>query len=158
MVRLDDLHPEEAQHMRGMGQRFSRMPLSETPFTTPPPLAEAKIALITSAGLHRRDDRPFRFGDMGYRIIPDDVDRADLIQTQVSVNFDRTHYQRDINVVLPLDRLRELADAGEIGGVSEWHYSVLGSNPNPFFLKDAAADLAQRMRDSGVDCAMLTPV
>lgn len=158
MVRLNDLHPEEAHHMRNMGQRFGQMPLGETPFATPPPLAEAKIALITSAGLHRRDDRPFRFGDQGYRVIPSDVDPNDLVQTQVSVNFDRTHYQRDVNVVLPLDRLRELAEAGEIGGVSEWHYSVLGSNPNPFLLKDAAADLAQRLRDSGVDCAMLTPV
>ncbi|MCY3568435.1 MAG: hypothetical protein OXH38_07380, partial [Chloroflexi bacterium] len=71
MVRLDDLHPEEAQHMRGMGQRFARMPLAETPFAAPPPLAEATIALSTSAGLLRRDDRPFRFGAMGDRILPD---------------------------------------------------------------------------------------
>ncbi len=158
MVRLSELHPEEAHHMRNMGKRFAQMPLDGTPFVTPPPLAEATIALITSAGLHRRDDRPFRFGDQGYRVIPNDVNPADLVQTQVSVNFDRTHYQRDVNVVLPLDRMRELAQAGEIGAVSEWHYSVLGSNPNPYLLKDAAADLAQRMRGSGVDCAMLTPV
>ena len=158
MVRLSELHPEEAHHMRNMGERFAQMPLDDTPFVTPPPLAEATIALITSAGLHRRDDRPFRFGDQGYRVIPNDVDPADLVQTQVSVNFDRTHYQRDVNVVLPLDRMRELAQAGEIGAVSEWHYSVLGSNPNPYLLKDAAADLAQRMHDFGVDCAMLTPV
>ena len=158
MVRLDDLHPEEAHHMRNMGERFAQIPLDSMPFVTPPPLAESTIALITSAGLHRRDDRPFRFADQGYRIIPSDIDPADLVQTQVSVNFDRTHYQRDVNVVLPLDRLRELAEAGEIGGVSEWHYSVLGSNPNPALMKDAAADLAQRLHDSGVHCAMLTPV
>ena len=158
MVRLNELHPEEAHHMRNMGERFEQMPLDDTPFVTPPPLAESTIALITSAGLHRRDDRPFRFGDQGYRAIPNDVNPADLVQTQVSVNFDRTHYQRDVNVVLPLDRMRELAQAGEIGAVSEWHYSVLGSNPNPYLLKDAAADLAQRMHGSGVDCAMLTPV
>ncbi len=144
--------------MRGMGQRFARMPLDGSPFVSPPPLAEAKIALITSAGLHRRDDRPFRFGEQGYRIIPSDVDPADLIQTQVSVNFDRTHYQRDVNVVLPLDRLRDLAEAGEIGGVSEWHFSVLGSNPSPILLEASAADIAQRLHDSGVHCALLTPV
>ena len=91
-------------------------------------------------------------------MIPSDIDPADLVQTQVSVNFDRTHYQRDVNVVLPIDRLRELADVGEVGAVSEYHYSVLGSNPNPALMKDAAADLAQRLHDSGVHCAMLTPV
>ena len=63
MVRLDDLHPEEAHHMRNMGKRFDQMPLSATPFATPPPLTESTVALITSAGLHRRDDRPFRFAD-----------------------------------------------------------------------------------------------
>ena len=158
MVRLSDLHSEEAQHLRNIGERFAQMEIGPTPWVTPPPLAESKIALVTSAGLHRRDDRPFRFGDVGYRVIPNDVDPADLVQTHVSVNFDRTHYQRDINVVLPLDRMRELVEAGEVGAVSEWHYSVLGASPDPSHLKAAAKDMAQRMHDSGVDCAMLTPV
>ena len=158
MVRLSDLHPEEAQHLRDMGGRFAQMEIGATPWVTPPPLSEAKIALVTSAGLHRRDDRPFRFGDTGYRVIPNDIDPADLVQTHVSVNFDRTHYQRDVNVVLPLDRMRELVEAGELGAVSEWHYSVLGASPNPANLRAAATDMAQRMHDSGVDCAMLTPV
>ena len=158
MVRLDDLHPEEAEGMRRAVERFQFPELSSTPWVTPPPLAESTIALVTSAGLHRRGDRPFRFGDAGYRVIPDDIDFAELVQTQVSVNFDRTHYQQDVNVVLPRDRLHELAAAGEIGGVSPWHYSVLGSSPNPLNLEAAAGDMAQRMRDSGVDSAMLSPV
>ena len=158
MVRLDDLHPEEAEGMRRAVERFQFPELSSTPWVTPPPLAESTIALVTSAGLHRRGDRPFRFGDAGYRVIPDDIDFAELVQTQVSVNFDRTHYQQDVNVVLPRDRLHELAAAGEIGGVSPWHYSVLGSSPNPLNLEAAAGDMARRMRDSGVDSAMLSPV
>lgn len=158
MVRLDDLHPEEAEGMRRAVERFRFPELGSTPWVTPPPLAESTIALVTSAGLHRRGDRPFRFGDGGYRLIPDDVDFAELVQTQVSVNFDRTHYQQDVNVVLPRDRLHELAAAGEVGGVSQWHYSVLGSSPDPLNLEAAAGDMAQRMRDSGVHCAVLSPV
>ena len=158
MVRLDDLHPEEAEGMRRAVARFRFPELGSTPWVTPPPLAESTIALVTSAGLHRRGDRPFRFGDGGYRLIPDDVDFAELVQTQVSVNFDRTHYQQDVNVVLPRDRLHELAAAGEVGGVSPWHYSVLGSSPDPLNLEAAAGDMAQRMRDSGVHCAVLSPV
>ena len=159
MVRLSDLHPEEAEHMlqRAEGLRRRQFDHAATPWIAPSSLAESKIAMITTAALHRRDDPPFRFADTGYRVIPDDIDRAELIQSHISVNFDRTHYQRDLNVVLPLDRMRELADAGEIGGVSPTHYSVLGAT-EAFLLEPSAAEMAQRMHDEGVDAALLVPV
>ena len=80
------------------------------------------------------------------------------MQSQVSVNFDRTHYQRDMNVVLPIDRLHELRDAGEIGGVSPVHFSVQGASPDAKTFEASAADMANRMRELGVDAAMLAPV
>ena len=158
MVRLDDLHPQEAANMLANAPRFGDIDHDATPWISPPPLAKSTICLITSAALHRRDDLPFRFGDSGYRLIPDDVDPADLVQSQVSVNFDRTHYQRDMNVVLPIDRLRELRDAGEIGAVSSVHFSVQGASPNARTFEASAADMANRMRELGVDAAMLAPV
>ena len=159
MVRLSDLHPEEAEHMLQRAEQLRRRQFDHdaTPWITPRPLTESKIALITTAALHRRDDPPFRFADSGYRIIPDDIDRNDLVQAHISVNFDRTHYQRDLNVVLPLDRMHELADAGEIGGVSPMHFSILGAT-EAFLLEPSAAEMAQRMRDLGVDTALLIPV
>ncbi len=159
MVRLDDLHPEEAERMRGRaeGLRRRQFDFDATPWITPPPLAESKIALITTAALHRRGDLPFRFADSGYRLIPDDIDRNDLVQSHISVNFDRTHYQRDLNVVLPLDRLHELEAAGEIGGVSPMHFSILGAT-EAFLLEPSAAEMADRMRDVGVNAALLVPV
>ena len=159
MVRLSDLHPEEAEHMLQRAEQLRRRQFDHdaTPWITPRPLTESKIALITTAALHRRDDPPFRFADSGYRIIPDDIDRNDLVQSHISVNFDRTHYQRDLNVVLPLDRMQELADAGEIGGVSPMHFSILGAT-EAFLLEPSAAEMAQRMRDLGVDTALLIPV
>ncbi len=159
MVRLSDLHPEEAAHMRARaaGLRRTNFDPDATPWLSPPPLAESTIALITTAALHRRDDLPFRFADTGYRLIPDDVDPADLVQSHISVNFDRTHYQRDLNVVLPLDRLRELAAAGEIGGVSPLHFSILGAT-EAFLLEASAAEMAERMRQLEVDAALLAPV
>ncbi len=159
MVRLSDLHPEEAEHMLQRAEQLRRRQFDHdaTPWITPRPLTESKIALITTAALHRRDDPPFRFADSGYRIIPDDIDRNDLVQSHISVNFDRTHYQRDLNVVLPLDRMHELADAGEIGGVSPMHFSILGAT-EAFLLEPSAAEMAQRMRDLGVDTALLIPV
>lgn len=158
MVRLSDLHPEEAAGMLAAAPRFGEIDHEATPWIAPPPLAESTICLVTSAALHRRDDVPFRFGDSGYRLIPDDVDPNDLVQSQVSVNFDRTHYQRDMNVVLPIDRLHELHEAGEVGGVSEMHFSVQGASPDAKTFEAAAADMANRMRELGVDAALLAPV
>lgn len=159
MVRLSDLHPEEAEHMlqRAEGLRRRNFDHDATPWITPPPLAESKIAMITTAALHRRDDPPFRFADTGYRLIPDDIDRDDLVQSHISVNFDRTHYQRDINVVLPFDRMRELADAGEIGGVSPIHFSILGAT-EAFLLEPSAIEMAERMKALDVQAALLIPV
>ena len=159
MVRLSDLHPEEAEHMRARadGLRRSGFDVDATPWIDPPPLAESKIAMITTAALHRRSDPPFRFFDVGYRMIPDDIDPADLVQSHISVNFDRTHYQRDLNVVLPIDRMHELAEAGEIGGVSPMHFSVLGAT-DAFQLEPAAAEMAQRMHELDVNTALLVPV
>ena len=159
MVRLSDLHPEEAQHMLGRAALLQRsgFDFDATPWLTPKPLRESTIALISTAALHRRDDPAFRFGDTGYRLIPDDIDPVDLVQSHISVNFDRTHYQRDLNVVLPIDRLHELADAGEIGGVSPMHFSILGATES-FLFEQTGAEMAKRLHALGVDAAMLVPV
>ena len=68
MVRLSDLHPEEAEHILQRAEQLRRRQFEHdaTPWIAPPPLAESKIALITTAALHRRDDPPFRFADSGY--------------------------------------------------------------------------------------------
>ena len=159
MVRLRDLHPEEAEHMLQRAAQLRRREFDHgaTPWIVPRPLAESRIAMITTAALHRRDEPPFRFADSGYRVIPDDVDPNDLVQSHISVNFDRTHYQRDINVVLPFDRMHELEAAGEIGGVSPLHFSILGAT-EAFLLEPSAIEMAERMKEVGVDAALLIPV
>ena len=89
------------------------------PDTTPwsslgKPLSQAKISLVTSAGLHLRDDQPFigdpKGGDTSYRIIPSTAKAADILQSHVSIGFDHTAIMRDVNVTLPMDRVRELVD------------------------------------------------
>src|SRR6476661_5043462 len=86
------------------------------PWQAGPPLARRRVAIVSTAGLHLRGDRPFelRGGSAGdfpgdYRVIPSDADAGDLLMSHVSVNFDRSGFQQDWNVVFPLDRLRELA-------------------------------------------------
>jgi D-proline reductase (dithiol) PrdB len=128
-----------------------------TPWADGPPLAERRIALIATSGLHRRDDPPFTAGSGEYRIIPDDTDMDDLVMSHISTNFDRTGFYRDLNVVFPIDRLRELRDEGVIGSIASRHYSFMGATP-PEVMEPLARDLAAIMREDAVGGIVFCPV
>src|SRR5947209_5394758 len=105
----------------------------ETPWTRPgTSLAEARRGLVTTAGLHRRGDRPFVAADSTCRVFRTDALPRDLVQSHVSIGFDRTAIQRDINVVLPLDRMRELVEQGAIGSLGPNVYAFMGAQRPPY--------------------------
>ena len=98
-----------------------------TPFTRPArPLAACRLAIVTTAGLHRRGDRPFGPADQTYRAIPADTPAADIVQSHTSIGFDRVPIIRDLNISFPLDRVRELVGRSELGGLGPHHYSFMG--------------------------------
>ncbi len=154
MARLDRMSPRLQEH-------FLNMPcpaFDGAPWVAGPPLAHRKVALISTAGLHRRDDRPFSPGSLDFRTIPADTPPDELVMSHVSTNFDRTGFQQDWNVVFPLDRLRELAAAGVIGGLAQDHYSFMGAIGDTLALEPRARELAKIMQAEGVDAALLVPV
>ena len=112
MVRLHDLPADERNHLLAK----ICLPFATQPWVMGPPLAERRVALISTAGLHARDDRHFFTRTGAYRVIPGDLTGAEVVMSHASVNFDRTGFQQDINVVFPIDRLRELCDEGVVGG------------------------------------------
>ena len=127
MARLSDMPDWERDNFLN---KIPTLPAFDgDPWVTGPPLAERRIAIVTTAGVHVRGDRTFGAGahGMDYRVIPADVDDADLIMSHQSVNFDRSGFQADVNVVLPLQRLKELADDHVIGSVADFHYSFMGA-------------------------------
>ena len=67
MPRLEDLSDTARQgHLN-----FPAMEHDDAPFAPlSKPLSEAKLALVTTAGLHLRGDAPFSSGDQTYRVIP----------------------------------------------------------------------------------------
>ena len=89
------------------------------PFVVGPPLAQRRVAIVSSAALIRRGDKPFPFGSAECRFLPASMQAGDILTSHVSINFDRAGFQRDLNVVYPIDRLRELAAEGVISGVAE---------------------------------------
>ena len=154
MVRLSDLDPGSAQHLLDK----ECPPFETSPFVTGPPLAKRRVAIVTSAGLHRRDDRNFSLRDLSYRVIPGDIATAELVMTQSSVNYDRTGFQQDVNVVFPIDRLRELENAEEIGEVADYHYAINGAGWLPHEIEPTARELAGLLKEDGVNAVLLVPV
>ena len=128
-----------------------------TAFTIPKPLSECTVAVVTTASLHHRDQADFSAGDTSFRLL--DGSRRDFVLGHWSPNFDASGYSMDFNVVLPLDRLDELAATGSIGGVANRHVSFAG---NQFELStvrlDSGPQAAQLLLADGVDVVLLTPV
>jgi D-proline reductase (dithiol) PrdB len=155
MARLSDLPEWERPHHL---DKIKALPdYGATPFASGPPLKRRRVAIVTTAGLHRRGDRPFEVGSADYRVIPGDTDAGDLVMSHISVNYDRSGFQEDVNVVFPIDRLRELAADGTIGSVSDFHYSFMGASQG-HTLEAKARELAGLMKRDGVDAVLLTPV
>ncbi len=153
MARLDQLPEPERSFLAALEcPTYDRHP-----WATGPALSARRVALISTAGLHRRDDRPFTPMAGDYRVIPGDATATDLVMSHVSTNYDRTGWQQDWNVAFPLDRLRELADEGVIGSVADYHYSFMGAT-DPARMEDTARELAGLLKKDQVDAALLVPV
>jgi D-proline reductase (dithiol) PrdB len=96
--------------------------------------------------------------DTGYRVIDGTLSAADLVMTHSSTNFDRSGFQQDVNVVFPIDRLREMEAAGEIGSVARYHYSVMGAGWLPHEIAPTAEELAGLLKEDAVNAVLLSPV
>jgi len=128
-------------------------------FTTPVPLQEAKVAIVTSAAIHVDGDTGWEpNADPQFKVI-DDASR-DLQLSHFSPNFDRSGFHSDINIVYPVDRLRELADRGVIGSVAPHHYAFAGNQDDTVsgIRLDTGPRAAKQMLEDGVDVVLLTPV
>lgn len=153
MVRLKQYNEHERAHLLNLPCPT----FDQTPYVTGIPPETARVAIVSTAGLHRRSDQPFAMGETGYRVLPVDVEPGDLLMSHVSTNFDRTGFQLDVNMVLPLDRLKELAEQGAISSVANFHYSFMGAS-DPMGMEQEARSLATILKQDQVDCILLVPV
>ena len=157
MVRLADLSEPERDYL--LGRLALLTGFDRRPWVRCGPLERLRIAIVTTAGLHRREDRPFAdgAGAADYRVIPGNVAANELVVSHLSVNFDRTGFQQDMNVVFPLDRLHELSRERIVGGVGDYHYSFMGAAPHEQ-LEPKARTLAGLLKKDHIDAVLLTPV
>ena len=153
MVHWDDI----PAGLRDIMRAPRRGPFEQTPWVEAPKLMDARVAIVTTAAIHRAADRPFTGHEGDYRIIPGDVDYGSLAMTHSSINFDRSAYQQDVNVCFPLEHLHALARAEEIGSVAGWHYSFMGSTA-PERMEAAAREVSQSLVGDGVNLVLLVPI
>ena len=159
MPRLEHL-PETA---RNVILTFPAQVNHATPWTPlRRPLSRARVALVTTAGLHLRGDTPFisdhKVPDQSYRRLPSAAPLAEIVQSHSSIGFDRSGIQRDLNVTYPVDRLRELRERGAIGNLAESFYSFMGALRTWNVLEgETGPQVAELLKQDGVDVVLLTP-
>ncbi len=135
-----------------------------SPFSKP--LSEARIALVTTAGINVRGEAPFEYdrewdhpmwGDPTYRTLPRDL-RQEQVQTgHLHINND--DIDRDVNIALPVHRMLELEAAGVIGSLAPRSFSFMGYQPDTTEWRERyAPEVAGKLRDAAVDGVLLTPV
>lgn len=126
----------------------------------PKPVEECRVALVTTAGVHRASDPAFdirsRNGDASYREIPSDTSFDNLRLSHVGYNTRRV--SQDINCVFPLERLRELETEGVIGPLNHRHFSFMGYIPiTEPLIKETGPEVAEKLKTDRVDLVLLAP-
>jgi len=128
-------------------------------FNTPSkPLAESKVALIASGGVYRVGDIGFTHkDDLTHREIPVDAPTDELRVTHFA--YDQTSAEADINAVFPIDALRSMDSAGEIGSLADVSLTFMGGIYSQRRLGETLIPaIVERVQELEADIALLVPV
>ena len=139
---------------------ISEVPVPQQPphvWTEPPQtLSNTKVALVSAAGIHLKDQEPFNVaGDNTYRQIPGDIDSDKLTVTHGG--YDHKDVRKNINCMFPVDRLQELSEESVIGGLSDYHIGFMGGGGDfDAFSNDIGPEIAEQLKKARAGAAILT--
>ena len=132
----------------------SKQPIPFTPLTKP--LSECRIALISSGGMMYRDQPRFHREDASYRRIPKNARREDL--SVWHFGYPTRDAELDPNCVLPLEPMRELEAAREIGALVDPVFSFMGGVYSARKIRDELApQILDELRRAHADAFFLVP-
>lgn len=142
---------------------FKPLEFDDVPWSSSiPSLKSATVAMVTTAGVHHKDQKPFdmndRDGDPSFREL--DVTRPLSTLMITHDYYDHSDADKDINVVFPIERLREFEKEGMIGKVADTHYGFMGHIVNrhiPSLMDTYAPRVARNLQEDGVNLVLLTP-
>ena len=152
----------------GLAKRFidayepwaSGEPTPWTPVTKP--LSTCRVALVTTSGVHHSSQQPFDMadsaGDPSFR----EIDAATISNDYVITHdyYDHADAEKDLNIIFPIDRLRELQDEGVIGDLAARHYSLMGhidGHHIATLIGKSARQVVEKLLQDEVDAVLLTP-
>ena len=150
-------------------ERSNRRFLEQLPDLPPTPwapvtkkLADMKIGLVTTGGIFKNGDTPFEYagphrpaGDYSYREVPVGIAQSDV--RALHGGYETAGPEEDVDCVLPLKSFSALAKEGVIGGLLDHAYSFVGLIGDHMPLVDETApQVAQRLKEEGVDAVVLT--
>ena len=124
------------------------------------PLSECKLVFVSTSGVQPKGSMPFDtvhpVGDYSFRRVPSTSRVEDLEIHQLK--YPTAGANRDLNVIFPIERLRELAAEGVVGGLAENFYTFIGYNMDPERLeRTLAEDIATAIAEEGADIALAAP-
>ena len=137
---------------------LSRKCVPFTPFDGE--LAKATVAIVTAGGVHLREQEPFNIadelGDLTFRVITPEAQAADLMVTHH--HYDHSDADEDINVVFPLDVLRDLQQEGFVRDLAKKHVGYMGYTMQlKAMYEGTAPEIANEIdRGSRADAVILT--
>lgn len=159
---LGQLYSHVPELARAWGQSFDALSGAAVPLAPlTRPLRACRLAFITTGGVHLRSQPPFDMadsrGDPSYRAIPAATPAPELTITHDY--YDHRDAERDLNILLPIELGRTLAERGVLGGLGTC-YSFMGHIEPPHvatLLRQTAPEVAQLLRHEQVDAVLLTP-
>jgi D-proline reductase (dithiol) PrdB len=131
-------------------------------------LADASIALLTSAGLSiEGEQEPFdldgerrqpAWGDPSHRVLPHALGGRRLVMSHLHVN--NADILADHNVALPVDVLDTLVAEGRVGAAAPNHVSVMGYQEAGLheWRQRTAPAIVELLRDQQTHGVVLAPV
>ncbi len=147
-----------------VNQRYPGSMITKTDFVPlaklSKPLSEARLAFISTAGVQPKGTLPFDtvhpVGDYSFRRVPSDSKAADLEIHQLK--YPTSGAIRDLNVIFPIERLRDLVEEKFIGALTENFFSFIGYNMDPERLeRTLAEEIATAVETDNAEVALLAP-
>jgi len=160
LARISSYIPSLSRHFINSYTPMTSVDIPWTPVKKP--LSESKIAVVTTAGVHHKDQIPFnmndREGDPSFRVIDSRRPINDLMITHDY--YDHGDADKDINIVFPIERLREFESEGHIANVADTHYGFMGHIDGSYInvlINRYAPEAARRLKEDNIDCVLLLP-
>jgi D-proline reductase (dithiol) PrdB len=120
------------------------------------PIAECRVALISSGGIMYRDQPRFHREDASYRRIPKNARREEL--NVWHFGYPTADAQRDPNCVFPLERMRELEADRTIGALCDPAFSFMGGIYSARKVRDELApQIVDELKAAHADAFYLVP-